>query len=115
MIDVSDQGKGMSKEEQKVIFKEFVRGAAGHQSKEGFGLGLSIVKKIVELLGIKMTLISKVGKGTIFHLIVPITTEAEQIKMLEETSSVSKLQTLNNAHILLIEDDSLIDRVWKLY
>lgn len=108
VIDVSDQGKGMSKEEQKVIFKEFVRGAAGHQSKEGFGLGLSIVKKIVELLGIKMTLISKVGKGTIFHLIVPITTEAEQIKMLEETSSVSKLQTLNNAHILLIEDDSLI-------
>jgi signal transduction histidine kinase/CHASE3 domain sensor protein/HPt (histidine-containing phosphotransfer) domain-containing protein/ActR/RegA family two-component response regulator len=62
---VADTGIGMSKENQKIIFDEFVQ-AENQTGKKysGTGLGLAIVKKLVELQGGKITLKSKPGQGT---------------------------------------------------
>ncbi|PKP32816.1 MAG: hypothetical protein CVT99_03865 [Bacteroidetes bacterium HGW-Bacteroidetes-16] len=65
VIQVADTGIGMSKENQKIIFDEFVQAENQTGKKHrGTGLGLAIVKKLVELQGGKITLESESGKGT---------------------------------------------------
>lgn len=65
VISISDDGLGIDSEKQKHIFDKFYQGDASHK-KEGNGLGLSIVKRIVELLNGTITCESKDGKGSTF-------------------------------------------------
>jgi signal transduction histidine kinase/CheY-like chemotaxis protein len=108
VITVSDQGRGMSREDQSKVFSEFFRGASAGGAKDGFGLGLSIVKRISELLGIKLVLRSRIGRGTIFRLEMPIVAEREQIRVLRDVQNDYEIKSLKGAYILLIEDDPLI-------
>jgi signal transduction histidine kinase/CheY-like chemotaxis protein len=108
VITVSDQGRGMNREDQAKVFSEFYRGASAGSVKDGFGLGLSIVKGIAELLGIRLVLRSRVGRGSIFRLEMPIVAEREQIRVLRDVQSDYEIKTLKGAYILLIEDDPLI-------
>ncbi len=67
LIEVIDTGKGISEEEQKLIFERFYR--ADFQSKDvGHGIGLSMVKELTDLLEGSLGLYSEVGKGTRFSL-----------------------------------------------
>lgn len=70
-IRVADSGIGVPKEDIDVIFKDFYRGrnADNHM---GTGIGLSMVKQIVEALGGKITVESEVGKGTEFTVSLPV-------------------------------------------
>ena len=77
VVTVSDSGCGITKEDQAKLFQAYYRGGAGHKSREGFGLGLSIVDKICKLLNIELKLISKVGKGSIFRLEMAIETSVD--------------------------------------
>ena len=70
-ITVADTGKGMSAEDKERIFQEFTR-LPGAQGEEGFGLGLSIVKKLVELLEGTVQVNSQEGKGSRFTVILPL-------------------------------------------
>ena len=69
MIDVEDTGIGIPAEELEEVFKPFVQ-AEGQQTaeKEGTGIGLTIVKRLTELMGGSVTVESTVGQGTVFHL-----------------------------------------------
>ncbi|GAA5031472.1 hypothetical protein GCM10011506_20670 [Marivirga lumbricoides] len=69
-IIVSDNGIGISHEHHDKIFEMFYR---GEQSKEGSGLGLYIVKNMVEKLEGELKLASKVGEGTTITLLIPMT------------------------------------------
>lgn len=60
-IAISDTGKGMATEDRERIFQEFTR-LSGAQGEEGFGLGLSIVKKLVVLLEGTIDVQSKLGR-----------------------------------------------------
>jgi sensor domain CHASE-containing protein/signal transduction histidine kinase len=66
---VRDNGTGLTREEQKNLFTEFTR---LHQVRaEGYGLGLSIVRRIVEKLGGDVGVESEVGKGSTFYFTLP--------------------------------------------
>ena len=66
---VRDNGAGLTAEEQERLFTEFTR---LHQVRaEGYGLGLSIVQRIIKKLGGEVGVESKVGKGSIFYFTLP--------------------------------------------
>jgi signal transduction histidine kinase len=70
-IEISDFGIGMDEETSKRIFERFYQGDPSH-SKEGNGLGLSIVKRIVEMHDGKIVVKSKPGEGTKFTVSLPL-------------------------------------------
>ena len=65
VVKVQDTGCGMSRETQENIFNKFYQGDVSH-SAEGIGLGLSIVKKICDLLNIKIEVESQPNQGSTF-------------------------------------------------
>jgi signal transduction histidine kinase len=70
---VSDTGMGISETDQKIIFDQFVQGNGKEsQKKGGAGLGLSICRAFVEMLGGKIWLDSKIGEGSTFYFTLPI-------------------------------------------
>lgn len=99
---VEDTGCGMSFEEQQRVFQAFTR-LQSAQGQEGFGLGLSITKKLVELLNGEITIESAPGKGSMFQVVLflPKVTKAPITQV--ETLSDNKKQW----RILLIDDDRI--------
>ena len=71
VFSVSDTGCGMTASEQERIFKEFTR-LSSAQGQEGFGLGLSITRKLVELLLGRIDIKSAPGKGSTFKVSMPL-------------------------------------------
>jgi len=66
---VRDNGEGISTDDQKLLFEQFVR---LKQAKiKGHGLGLSIVRRVVEKLGGKVGVESKIGEGSMFYFTLP--------------------------------------------
>jgi two-component system phosphate regulon sensor histidine kinase PhoR len=74
-ISVLDNGLGISKKDQAIIFNKYERGAAIHRNKEGgatgFGLGLNFVKQVVDAHDGKITVRSKEGEYTEFVILLP--------------------------------------------
>lgn len=72
VLSVVDTGAGIAPEEQESIFQPFERGRAGRDSDvSGSGLGLAVVDRLVEQLGLGLEVTSEHGKGSAFHLVVP--------------------------------------------
>lgn len=109
-LSVIDTGKGMEPGDRERIFQEFTR-LPGAQGEEGFGLGLSIVRMLVQLLEGCIEVDSVLGKGSTFTLRVPLYPVA-----LNDTSEVNEQKNENSSsspvqapalHILLIDDDRI--------
>jgi signal transduction histidine kinase len=72
-IDVKDTGIGISEEDQSKLFTQFFRSESeAVREQTGWGLGLSIVKKMVEAQGGEISCISEIGKGSIFTFTIPL-------------------------------------------
>lgn len=71
-VTVSDTGKGIPEEEVPKIFQRFYKG----EGSEGIGLGLSIAREILELMGGSITVESAPGKGATFRITLPVKGEA---------------------------------------
>ena len=73
VIDIADTGIGIPEEAQKEIFRRFYRvDKSRSREKGGSGLGLSIVEKIINDHGGRVTVSSRLGEGSIFHVILPM-------------------------------------------
>ena len=105
-IEVLDTGIGISKEDQHLIFDEFVQlGADLTQKQRGAGLGLSIVKKLIILQNGKIEVNSTPGKGTRFSLQIPYQKgNPENIKtqLVEQLVIPSWFRRL---HFLIVDDE----------
>lgn len=101
---VSDTGCGMTASEQERIFKEFTR-LSSAQGQEGFGLGLSITRKLVELLLGRIDIESAPGKGSTFKVSMPL----PSISPKSAPGSKEPAITLPKIHlrIAIIDDDRI--------
>lgn len=113
-IAIADTGKGMTLEDRERIFQEFTR-LSGAQGEEGFGLGLSIVKKLVTLLEGTIDVQSTLGKGSCFTVTLPLypvgksiaeseSTESENADITEESAVIPPMKVIR---VLLIDDDKI--------
>ncbi len=72
IIRVSDTGVGISEDSMQYLFDSFSRVGGFPQNKiEGTGLGLTITKQLIDLMGGKIAVESEVGKGTVFTVVIP--------------------------------------------
>ncbi len=107
-LSVIDTGKGMEPGDRERIFQEFTR-LPGAQGEEGFGLGLSIVRMLVQLLEGRIEVDSVLGKGSTFTLRVPLYPVAldNDTSALNEQPSGDPQTQIPALHILLIDDDRI--------
>lgn len=119
-ITVADTGKGMAPEDCERIFQEFTR-LSGAQGEEGFGLGLSIVKKLVTLLEGTIEVQSILEKGSRFTVVLPFYPVSSSIKeedmhgneaddfsiqteFIKESGAIPSMKVIR---VLLIDDDKI--------
>ncbi|BCZ45624.1 hypothetical protein psyc5s11_16910 [Clostridium gelidum] len=103
---VEDTGIGISKDEMKLLFKSFTQVDGSITRKYGgTGLGLTISKNLVELMGGRIEVDSKKGSGSKFYFTIKLE-EAKGI-ILKSKLKVSSTKDLKNDSILLVEDNNI--------
>jgi len=105
-IYVKDTGCGISENDQKNLFKDFVQvGDAKHIHKEGTGLGLAIVKRIVDTLEGTIQVESAVGTGTTIKAVFPVSRVIfNEVEEDNQDSPVAVLDDLSNIRVLIVDD-----------
>ena len=109
---VEDTGSGMSEEEQQRVFGEFER-LSNAATQDGFGLGLSIVKRIVDMMHGKIRLESEKGRGSRFTVEVPMNT-ADGISDEEKYKPERRFERSFSV-IVLDDNDILLSMVRDMY
>ena len=71
-ITICDKGPGIPKNEQKRIFLDKVRLPQTSEGTSGFGIGLSVCRRIVEVHGGRIWVVSEINEGSCFHFTVPV-------------------------------------------
>ena len=108
VVTVADNGIGMSQEFQKHIFEPFERERTSTVSKvEGSGIGMGIVKKLVELMGGTVEVESKIGVGSTFTVTIPCRIASEDEIQAKREINPSDEKCLCGTRILLTEDNDL--------
>jgi CheY-like chemotaxis protein/anti-sigma regulatory factor (Ser/Thr protein kinase) len=98
LITVTDTGIGVPEADRERIFESFQQGGRGSSQEEGTGLGLTLSRRMVELLGGRMWLETEVGRGSTFGFSLP----ARRREPAERTDDDA---AHGQGHIVVIEDD----------
>lgn len=107
-ISIADNGIGMSEEFQAHIFESFSREHSSTISGiEGTGLGMGIVKNLVDLMHGMIEIQSSPGKGSTFTICIPCRTARKEEAEPRKSSSDHPQKTLAGKRILLAEDNDL--------
>ena len=108
VVTVADNGIGMSQEFQKHIFEPFERERTSTVSKvEGSGIGMGIVKKLVELMSGTVEVESKIGVGSKFTVTIPCRIASGDETQAKRETNPSDQKCLCGKRILLTEDNDL--------
>ncbi|MDX5438069.1 MAG: response regulator, partial [Pontibacter sp.] len=91
-LDVEDDGVGISPEEQEKIFERFFQVVKNGYRKKGTGIGLTLVKQLVERHHGEVQVVSEPGKGTKFTVWLPVTAQQFSTEEFE-------FPTLHNSHL----------------
>jgi len=108
-----DTGIGIPKHRQDAIFERFIQAdITDKMARQGAGLGLSISKAFVELLGGKIWVVSEEGKGSTFYFTLPYNTEPKEKKVVRNIvpEQVEKNQ-IKKMKILIAEDDETSEKL----
>ncbi|MDI9846904.1 ATP-binding protein [Rhodoblastus sp. 17X3] len=76
LVQVCDTGPGIPDDRREAIFQEFQRAHSDIPGQTGFGLGLAIVRRFAHVLGHPVSLASRVGRGSTFSVLIPLSSEA---------------------------------------
>ncbi len=104
-FEVKDTGIGIALENQTKIFDRFVQLNDANVNYQGSGLGLSIVKKLIDLFDTKIQLQSELGKGTTFNFTIKfknVSSESSEIANVEIVNTV-----FSNLKVLIVEDNKI--------
>lgn len=103
LLEVSDTGTGISKDEQNAIYEPFSR-LANADVKDGFGLGLSITRKLVALLNGDISLESEVSQGTTFRVTLPLSLATET----DNDSHQEPFRFAKDMRLIAVDDDAVV-------
>ncbi|WP_339837337.1 response regulator [uncultured Flavobacterium sp.] len=105
---ISDTGIGISTDQQEMIFERFIQADISDRNvRHGAGLGLSISKAFVELMGGAIRVESKEGIGSTFYFTVPYSPSKGIVKQEKEPITSIDYGIPNNLKILIAEDDEI--------
>ena len=109
-IQVVDTGIGIPADQLRYIYDEFYQvGVPTNSVREGYGLGLSIVQRLVKLLGLRLNVHSEPGKGSAFTLDLPQGSGSDRATPpAATTSSTASARGPRRSHVLLVEDDPAV-------
>jgi signal transduction histidine kinase/CheY-like chemotaxis protein len=103
LLNVHDTGPGIPDDQREAIFQEFLRlDREGSDESEGIGLGLAIVERLARLLGHRVRVVSKVGKGTSFIVEVPIAGELTEVQIAGAKDLTAKVAEVR---VLVVDDE----------
>ena len=106
-LDIIDTGIGFSREAQSLIFAEFSRLEQGARMAPGLGLGLSIVHRLVAVLGLTLEIDSTEGRGSRFSLYLPRTRATRPAEAAEAGPRLPAAD-LGGLHILCVDNEKPI-------
>ena len=104
-IEIVDTGPGVASERREAIFEEFQRDAATSAEHGGFGLGLSIVRRLAIALGHPIDLASRVGHGSVFAINVPLESARAVMPVEPSNGAAPANYGLDAARVLLVENE----------
>jgi len=105
-IEVLDTGIGIPADQLPYIYDEFYQvGVPTNSSRDGYGLGLSIVQRLVKLLNLGFDVRSEVGKGSTFAILLPASAAVAGTKEAPPREAAPADQRTAKAHVLLVEDE----------
>lgn len=109
-LEIWDTGPGIKQGELDRIFEEFYRGESSkaENSGSGFGLGLSIVKRICGLLGHPLIVTTRPGTGTVFRVEVPPSMAPQRMKRSAPETIDFEIRALNGFTFVVLEDNAEI-------
>ena len=104
-VQICDTGPGIPKQKQKLIFREFQRLENPNAEAHGLGLGLSIVERIGRILDHKISLESRIERGSVFSVSLPVTAARP-----ERRSSMERVRTgqIAGALVLCVDNETAI-------
>lgn len=101
--EITDTGIGMSPEFLKRVFEPFARESSVASTVGGTGLGMPIVKQLIELMGGSIEISSELGEGSTFVISIPF----DPAPAPRETEQAASGSTLQGRRLLLVEDNDL--------
>ena len=116
-IEVWDTGPGIRQQELDRVFEEFYRGESskGDAGKGGFGLGLSIVKRICNILGLPLVVTTRPGTGTVFRVEVPLSgLPADSLREVSEPAELPVRSLAGYTLAVLEDNDEILNSMTRL-
>jgi two-component system, sensor histidine kinase len=116
-IEVCDSGSGIAAEQLPFIFDEFYQvGVATNTSRDGYGLGLSIVQRVAQLLDLRIDVKSELGSGSTFALELPASQAATgESSVPRRQPPAATTANRNMHHLLLVEDDPGVRNATRMF
>jgi PAS domain S-box-containing protein len=112
LLQVWDTGCGIAEADREKIFDEFFQVSNPQRNREaGLGLGLSIGKRAMSLLGGEITCRSRVGRGSVFQILLPLDQEQQKVAHFdagEDADLFASKHLFRDKRVAVLEDDSLV-------
>ncbi|GAB7022145.1 PAS domain S-box protein [Salidesulfovibrio brasiliensis] len=109
LFSVSDTGIGIDETKLDQLFEPFTQADEGYKrAYQGAGLGLSIVRQLVTLMGGSVAVVSELGKGTEFHFCLPFTIDEDESVATQKRASEFCHEPC--PHSILVAEDEMVNR-----